>query len=649
MPGFSGHKIHTETETHARNKVFFLQWPSHMRQAQLTSLVVDHLQGSNTTNEFTGVGVFHIYCDNHQFPSCCRPVDALGILLRQSYESYSKKMDEVPTSEPGPEKSKLELDTEHATNLLRRAFSDFSTVFICIDGMDGWSDADLRDFLQYLYEALYDVATWRLFYADSDYYRRSSLEECLGSSVESLGYYTLDDHTWADTEVYIMHWMRNCEAGFELSDALTSEVIAFFHRRRRQADSPAETELRLRWILDAPTLFAARRNLLAKGSGPGNWGLERIVEDILARFQSLPGTDMRMKLLTAVLRRGTITLDELAGYCKDADVVIPSGLDSIQNYVSSTSLSLIVFWKASQTLSIASHDIRKALEKKYFPSGSVEESSSTPPLRSKYGAKAKDDEISRSVVRDGDYTYTYTYSYDKNGEPDIDIDVDYPYQSSEFDDREQQTSIAGPASKHQDQEPQPKRKRSRDDDEADLDRRISSAIITDPPSVTWDQVAGLTAAKEALQEATILPQMFPSLYGPGGDAKHTLIRSILLYGPPGTGKTFLAKAVAAETRRTFFSISVADLMSKWYGETERLIRQLFVLARRRGPSVVFIDEIDSLGGSREAEAQHWLAVQTELFVQLDGLKADNTSVLVIGATNVPWHLDSALRRRYVSA
>ncbi|KAF5338226.1 hypothetical protein D9758_012867 [Tetrapyrgos nigripes] len=182
-----------------------------------------------------------------------------------------------------------------------------------------------------------------------------------------------------------------------------------------------------------------------------------------------------------------------------------------------------------------------------------------------------------------------------------------------------------------------------DPDKEKLRNDLAGAIITEKPNVKWDDVAGLEGAKAALKEAVILPIKFPHLF----TGKRTPWRGILLYGPPGTGKSYLAKAVATEANSTFFSVSSSDLVSKWQGDSERLVKNLFQLAREQKPSIVFIDEIDSLAGTRnESESEGSRRIKTEFLVQMNGVGHDDTGVLVLGATNIPWQLDNAMKRRF---
>ncbi|KAJ7198241.1 P-loop containing nucleoside triphosphate hydrolase protein [Mycena rebaudengoi] len=158
---------------------------------------------------------------------------------------------------------------------------------------------------------------------------------------------------------------------------------------------------------------------------------------------------------------------------------------------------------------------------------------------------------------------------------------------------------------------------------------LTQAIVSEKPNVKWDDVAGLEGAKASLKEAVILPIKFPHLF----TGKRTPWKGILLYGPPGTGKSYLAKAVATEAKSTFYSA---------------LVKQLFELARESKPSIIFIDdEIDSLAGSRsEAESEGSRRIKTEFLVQMNGVGHDDTGVLVLGATNIPWQLDNAIKRRF---
>ncbi|KAI9735936.1 MAG: Vacuolar protein sorting-associated protein 4 [Cirrosporium novae-zelandiae] len=187
-----------------------------------------------------------------------------------------------------------------------------------------------------------------------------------------------------------------------------------------------------------------------------------------------------------------------------------------------------------------------------------------------------------------------------------------------------------------------------DDEDEDPDAKklrgaLQGAILSDKPNIKWEDVAGLEGAKEALKEAVILPIKFPHLF----TGKRQPWKGILLYGPPGTGKSYLAKAVATEANSTFFSVSSSDLVSKWMGESERLVKQLFNMARENKPSIIFIDEVDALCGPRgEGESEASRRIKTELLVQMDGVGKDSRGVLILGATNIPWQLDAAIRRRF---
>ena len=185
--------------------------------------------------------------------------------------------------------------------------------------------------------------------------------------------------------------------------------------------------------------------------------------------------------------------------------------------------------------------------------------------------------------------------------------------------------------------------KDKDPEMAKLQKGLAGAILGTTPNVKWDDVAGLDQAKAALKEAVILPAKFPQLF----TGKRRPWKGILLYGPPGTGKSYLAKAVATEAKSTFFSVSSSDLVSKWQGESEKLVKNLFEMARKRKPAIVFIDEIDSLCGARgEGESESSRRIKTEFLVQMQGVGHSHDGILVLGATNTPWSLDPAMRRRF---
>ncbi|XP_055913508.1 vacuolar protein sorting-associated protein 4 [Eupeodes corollae] len=183
-----------------------------------------------------------------------------------------------------------------------------------------------------------------------------------------------------------------------------------------------------------------------------------------------------------------------------------------------------------------------------------------------------------------------------------------------------------------------------DPEKKKLQSKLEGAIVIEKPQVKWSDVAGLEAAKEALKEAVILPIKFPHLF----TGKRIPWKGILLFGPPGTGKSYLAKAVATEANNsTFFSVSSSDLMSKWLGESEKLVKNLFELARQHKPSIIFIDEVDSMCSARsDNENDSVRRIKTEFLVQMQGVGNDTDGILVLGATNIPWVLDSAIRRRF---
>lgn len=174
---------------------------------------------------------------------------------------------------------------------------------------------------------------------------------------------------------------------------------------------------------------------------------------------------------------------------------------------------------------------------------------------------------------------------------------------------------------------------------------VRNEIMDSGSMVSWDDVAGLEHAKKIIKEIVVLPMLRPDIF----TGLRRPPKGILLFGPPGTGKTLIGKCIASQSKSTFFSISASSLTSKWIGEGEKMVRALFAVARVHQPSVIFIDEIDSLLTQRsETEHESSRRIKTEFLVQLDGAATgDEDRILVIGATNRPQELDEAARRRFV--
>lgn len=161
-------------------------------------------------------------------------------------------------------------------------------------------------------------------------------------------------------------------------------------------------------------------------------------------------------------------------------------------------------------------------------------------------------------------------------------------------------------------------------------------------AVRFEDVGGMTALKKSLRLHIVEPFLRPSLFarfkkdGGGG---------ILLYGPPGCGKTMIARAIASECNASFLSVGISDVLNMWMGESERNLAQLFEKARAQKPCVLFFDELDALAFSRsKARSEHSRTIVNEFLAQLDGLERNNRDVLFLGATNMPWDVDAAMKR-----
>jgi transitional endoplasmic reticulum ATPase len=167
-------------------------------------------------------------------------------------------------------------------------------------------------------------------------------------------------------------------------------------------------------------------------------------------------------------------------------------------------------------------------------------------------------------------------------------------------------------------------------------------FLIEVPKISWEDVGGLKKAKQQLQEAVEWPLTKPKVFKRMGINPP---RGILLYGPPGTGKTLLAKAVAHESKANFISIKGPEVMSKWVGESEKAVRELFKKARQVAPTIVFLDELDSIAPMRGTDTGTHVtdSVVNQLLTSIDGLESME-GVVVIGATNRPDIIDPGLLR-----
>jgi SpoVK/Ycf46/Vps4 family AAA+-type ATPase len=176
-----------------------------------------------------------------------------------------------------------------------------------------------------------------------------------------------------------------------------------------------------------------------------------------------------------------------------------------------------------------------------------------------------------------------------------------------------------------------------EDDESDYDARFLQK-----PDINFGDVGGMDSVKKEIELKIIKPLLHPELYKAYGKKTGG---GILLYGPPGCGKTYIAKATAGQVSAKFISMTLNDILDMWVGSSEKNLHELFELARRNTPSVLFIDEIDALGASRsDMKNSAGRQLINQFLQELDGIDRSNDGVLIIGATNTPWNLDPAFRR-----
>jgi AAA+ superfamily predicted ATPase len=167
-------------------------------------------------------------------------------------------------------------------------------------------------------------------------------------------------------------------------------------------------------------------------------------------------------------------------------------------------------------------------------------------------------------------------------------------------------------------------------------------IEPETPSISFADVGGLEALKEEIRLKIIHPMKHPELFAAYGKQ---VGGGVLLYGPPGCGKTFLARATAGEVRSPFLSVGIHDVLDMWLGQSERNLHAIFEQARQKRPSVLFFDEVDALGAKRtDLRTSAVRQIINQFLAELDGVRGSNSGVLILAATNAPWHLDSALRR-----
>ncbi|XP_072938129.1 katanin p60 ATPase-containing subunit A-like 2 [Epargyreus clarus] len=167
--------------------------------------------------------------------------------------------------------------------------------------------------------------------------------------------------------------------------------------------------------------------------------------------------------------------------------------------------------------------------------------------------------------------------------------------------------------------------------------------IIRPTGATWDDIKGLTTAKTILMESVVYPVRYPEVF----TGLLEPWRGVLLHGPPGTGKTMLARAVASESGCTFFNITCSTVVNKWRGDSEKIVKVLFEMASYYSPSIIFIDEVETLASDRSAPGEHEASrrLKSQLLTELDGITQRDGVVFLLANSNMPWEIDAAMLRR----